>query len=109
MRRAIPAVIALLWFSGCISVRIDEPRPLIQQETVVIPAEQKAAGDELLPVRESGRIGYINREGDIDIVVVPRFEDGDFFSEGLARVKLGGLWGFITPDGSWAIEPLFLS
>ena len=43
------------------------------------------------------------------MLIEPQFGDysGDDFSEGLARVKIKGKWGFIDKTGCLAIEPRF--
>ena len=35
-----------------------------------------------------------------------RFDSGQYFFEGLSRVRDGGV-GYLSPDGEWAIEPRF--
>ncbi len=37
--------------------------------------------------------------------IAPTFEEADSFSEGLARVKTGGKWGYIDKQGKLVIEP----
>jgi hypothetical protein len=52
------------------------------------------------------RVGYIDRSG--KQVIEPQFDDGDWFSEGLAAIKLGKKWGFIDSKGDRIIEPQFI-
>lgn len=53
-----------------------------------------------------GRLyGYIDRQG--REAIPPFFEDARAFSEGLAAVKLNGVWGYIHPDASTAIPIRF--
>ena len=40
-------------------------------------------------------------------VIRPQFEAAMTFREGLARVSVGGLWGFIDHSGAFVIEPQF--
>lgn len=60
---------------------------------------------ELYPVVQDGKWGYMNREG--KIAIQPQFEAAWDFTEGLARVQVGGLRGFIDPAGKMAIEPKY--
>jgi uncharacterized lipoprotein YddW (UPF0748 family) len=39
------------------------------------------------------------------VVIAPQFEEADFFSEGLARVKTGEKWGYIDDKGNFIIQP----
>ena len=47
------------------------------------------------------KAGYINRDGAVQIE--PLFDDAGTFSEGLATIKVGALWGAISPDGEIVI------
>lgn len=50
--------------------------------------------------------GFIDTGG--SWVIQPQFDEvGNVFSQGLAAVKLDGLWGYIGRDGNWAIAPAF--
>jgi hypothetical protein len=49
--------------------------------------------------------GYIDKNG--RILIEPRFDEADHFSEGLAPVKLGSKWGYIDINGNMVIEPQF--
>jgi hypothetical protein len=42
------------------------------------------------------------------ILVEPSFEEASDFSEGMARVGIDGMFGFVSKDGRIAIEPRFL-
>ena len=57
------------------------------------------------PARKGQKWGYIDREGNLAIEV--QYEDADDFYEGLAAVKVNGLFGYIDGHGEWAIEPQF--
>ena len=63
----------------------------------------------LIPVSNDGeRWGYINRKG--EYVITPQFEDADFFSDGLARIKSGdGKTGYINKKGEYAIPATYKS
>jgi hypothetical protein len=55
-------------------------------------------------IREGGQVGY--REGG-EVVIDPRFEQAWHFSEGRARVRVNGQWGFIDTAGEVVIDPQF--
>jgi hypothetical protein len=58
------------------------------------------------PVSIGGRYGYIDNSG--SVVVEPRFAAAGPFHEGFAAVRdEAGRTGYIRPDGTWAIEPLW--
>ena len=60
-----------------------------------------------------GKWGYVDSKG--EFVIDPQFDDAADFSEGLARVKIGGTsrysdggkWGYINPKGEFVINPQF--
>lgn len=56
---------------------------------------------------EEFRIAGFRRVVDKQVVVEPRFSSAREFYEGLAAVRPLGRWGYIKPDGTWAIEPKF--
>jgi|GEM_PF-6290582 len=60
---------------------------------------------QLYPMVESSRWGYINREGEVKIK--PQFQAVGVFSEGLAPVRVGGLYGYIDIAGTMVISPQF--
>ena len=51
------------------------------------------------------RYGFIDREG--RIVVEPAYVDAQDFSQGMAAVKVGRLWGYIDKKGKVAAQPQF--
>lgn len=51
------------------------------------------------------KYGFINQTG--QIVIDPRFENANKFSEGLAGVKIANKWGFIDSTGEMVIRPQF--
>lgn len=66
----------------------------------------KATGEkELSPVETGGKLGYIDRSG--NIVIKAQFDPAWRFSEGLARVKIGGKCGYIDKSGKIVIKPQF--
>ena len=59
----------------------------------------------LFPVVHNARWGYINTNG--DLVIPCQFDNAQYFSEGLAAVRLGGFYGYIDTAGRWAIPPQY--
>ncbi|EGD0008327.1 WG repeat-containing protein, partial [Campylobacter coli] len=51
------------------------------------------------------KYGFIDKSG--KIIAKPKFDYGEYFSEGLAGVKLNGRWGFMDKNGKIVIEPKF--
>lgn len=69
-------------------------------------ADSQAADTNLLPVRVSGRYGYINHAG--QMVIQPQFKNAEEFSEGLAHFQAdSGRWGYISTSGKVVIRPQF--
>jgi hypothetical protein len=62
-------------------------------------------GDELFPVMDHGKGGFIDRSGKIIIPLC--FDKVGDFSEGLARFERDGNWGYIDTTGTVIIEPRF--
>lgn len=63
------------------------------------------AGEYLIPARNTGRWGYIDRNG--AWIIPARYAEALSFSEGLAAVKFYDKWGYIDRRGDWVIEPVF--
>ena len=66
--------------------------------------------EDYFPVRENGKIGFMDKTG--KIVINPQFDstvtaDGVTFSEGLAAVYVGDKWGYIDKTGKFVIPPKF--
>jgi len=64
-----------------------------------------APKEELFPVMERDRAGFIDRTGKVIIPLC--FDKVGAFSEGLARFERDGSWGYIDASGSVVIEPRF--
>jgi len=60
--------------------------------------------EELYPVYRKDKTGYMNAQGEM-IIPPPQFDRGYVFKENLARVKVGGKYGFIDRTGNYAIPP----
>ena len=55
----------------------------------------------LIPYRKGDKWGYSDNSRSIKIA--PKYEDAQWFSEGLAAVKIGGKWGYINKSGQMVI------
>ncbi len=53
----------------------------------------------------SGKWGYVDKTG--KIIIEPKFDDADEFSEGLANVTIGKKYGYIDKSGKIVITPQF--
>ncbi len=64
--------------------------------------------DGLCIVRDykTEKCGFINKKG--EYVIKPKFDEVDEFSEGLARVKVDGKYGYIDYNGKMVVEPSFV-
>lgn len=69
---------------------------------LVVPT---VGAQQLIPYEREGKWGFINPKG--QIVITPRFDEVEAFSEGLALVSIVGDKGFIDEAGSVVIEPQF--
>lgn len=72
----------------------------VQQKTSIRPPHSG-----LFPVKQNGKVGYIDSSG--KIVINPQFDDGKEFYEDLAQVVISGKVGFIDKSGKLAISPQF--
>ena len=99
-------IFSILLFSGAESDNLDST-DLRKQDPI-----------RLAPVQSDGGWGYINQAG--RFVIKPQFREARSFSEGLARVQLGGKWayrtrtgkivyrwGYINKEGEIVIKPQF--
>ncbi|MEI8389304.1 MAG: TonB family protein [bacterium] len=71
----------------------------------VVTYSQTDSNSVLYPIEVDGKYGYINKEG--KVVLKPKFDVANDFSEGLASVKIGTLWGYIDNIGRFIIKPKF--
>ena len=53
----------------------------------------------------AGGVGFIDKTG--MVVIPPKFDEVNPFSEGLAAVQIEGKWGFIDKTGNMVIRPQF--
>lgn len=72
---------------------------------LALAATGARAGDEapLFRILKDGRWGYIDRAG--KMVVAPRFDRAEDFSEGLAAVQLGKTFGYVDREGRMVLVP----
>lgn len=92
--------------------RTEHPDPmkralrLLLVVAALMMASASGAGDaSRFRVRSGGAWGYIDRAG--TVVIPPRFEAAEPFSEGLAAVKLAGSHGYIDTSGKVVLRPRF--
>lgn len=97
MLRIISCLAILLTLSACES-DVDTQSPTRQ-------LSQTEASEDLFPVWEDGRWGYIDGAG--EVAIEPRFDRAWRFSDGIALVKDGENYGYIRPDGNYVLEPRF--
>ena len=65
--------------------------------------------EDFIPVKDekSGLFGFVDNNG--KLVMEPQFEDADFPSDGIARVKKNGLYGYFKlPTKEWLAKPSFI-
>lgn len=63
------------------------------------------AADAPVPEEIGGKYGYVDGRG--RIIIAPRFDGADTFSEGLAVVLDSGRFGYIDSRGAMAIPALY--
>lgn len=64
---------------------------------------QPTPGSQLYPIRDHGKYGYMNQNGELIIAVM--YDNAQFFYEGLAAVKVNGKYGFIDNMNKMVIAP----
>jgi hypothetical protein len=77
---------------------------------IIIPAVYDFVvpiSDGLFNVKEGNYTAYFNKEGNVVLPFENRYEVYGNFSEGLARIRANGKWGFIDKIGEEAIRPQF--
>lgn len=93
--------------------RVAENSPSLEpiKSLIVIPPQFDEADNfssELAGVREGESWNYIRKDGKKAIKNL-KYEQqyNPYFSEGLARVKLKGKWGYVDQNGEFVIQPKF--
>src|SRR5439155_11247001 len=78
------------------------------------PIIKAQSDDDLFPIIQNGKFGYIDQTG--KIVISPQFDVGFLnqgtlnvvrFSDGLAVVNAKGKWGYIDKTGALVIKPVY--
>ncbi len=59
----------------------------------------------LIPYRKGDKWGYADAQR--TIVIAPKYADAQWFSEGMAAVKVGSKWGYINKQGKLVIPAKF--
>jgi hypothetical protein len=54
-------------------------------------------------VRQAGRWGFVDKTG--NLIINPQFDEAASFTNGLARVKTGGRFGYVAPSGKFVYSP----
>lgn len=70
----------------------------LEQEIIMMNAQ-------LFPFVQNGKWGFMNHQG--KVMIQPKFDFVDAFSQGRAAAGLNELYGFIDPMGAWVIQPQF--
>lgn len=70
-----------------------------------IAIHSSAQTKKLFKIFENDKLGFIDRQG--NVVISPKYKNGDDFSENLARVRLNGTYGFIDTNGNFVIPPQY--
>jgi len=56
-------------------------------------------------VEKDGKTGFRDLEG--NIVIEPKFDMAEMFSEGLSAVEIGKKWGYIDTTGNYVLQPKY--
>ncbi|HYG14182.1 MAG TPA: WG repeat-containing protein [Bacteroidia bacterium] len=62
-------------------------------------------GIKYFQVMKNGKTGFRDLDG--DIVIEPKFDAAEMFSEGFSAVQVGKKWGLIDETGKYIIEPKY--
>jgi WG containing repeat len=89
-------LLVTLPLTGCAKQDID---------TKIDRSQSSPENSELFQFVRNDKLGYIDRTG--KIIIEPKFEIADNFSEGLALVKIGEKFGYIDRTGKIVISPEF--
>jgi hypothetical protein len=62
-------------------------------------------GIKYFQIIKDGRTGFRDLNG--NVVIEPKFDNAEMFSEGYSAVQMGELWGLIDETGKYKIKPSF--
>ena len=125
MKRLIPLALAAVLLCGCKDNKTQPPNePIVGTTpgatTTVTPIPQEPEPDPIpdntmsdalinndrICVKIGEQWGFIDKEG--NIIIEPLLDNPGKFNAGLLPVNDNGLYGYLDPDGEWAIEPQFM-
>lgn len=121
MKRLLPLALALLLLCGCHQpnngpVVGTTPGPATTVSTIPKEPEPDPVPDNKLSdalvnndricVKIGQQWGFIDTKG--NVVIEPMLESPGKFNAGMVPVNQNGLYGYMNPDGEWAIKPQFL-
>ncbi len=96
----------LLYLLGALMFILSAGQPVQGQSVPDIPSKEKTC-DDLWPVTQGGKCGYIDKTG--RLIIPFKFDGAANFSEGLAAVKIKDKTGYIDKTGELVIQPRFIS
>jgi hypothetical protein len=101
----VMALLVPAWSAGAQEAATPAPKSNAQalEDLKKLGAEMEADLKELQ--KQEDWHGFIDRTG--KLVIPPRFEDAQSFSQGLAGVKLNGKWGYIDKTGVMVMSAQF--
>jgi hypothetical protein len=60
-------------------------------------------GEKLYQISVNDKLGFIDKTG--KMIIEPKFDDAEPFSEGLAKIYVGKRYGYIDKTGKYVWEP----
>lgn len=81
-----------------LNIKVTEPKVygIAEGTKLITPLEYnmiKPIAEEVYAAKKDGKAGYIDKDNKVTMAFM--FDETDSFNNGIAAVKLGGLWGFI--------------
>ncbi|MDX2002737.1 MAG: WG repeat-containing protein [Chitinophagales bacterium] len=104
----IVIILTFLSLASCNNSEPTEPKsfeevinhPLINSREV-----GEREGIKYFQIMKNGKTGFRDLDG--NVVIEPKFDMAEMFSEGLSAVQMGDKWGYIDESGSYILEPQF--